>query len=637
VTRAQSVCRRIVGPLLVVLTLCAWPLAAWSQPAEDPASNRPVPVVESGSPGPAPGDESDAPGPAPATTAKPRPDANYGFEVDAPEPLRGLIERQTLIGKWRTRKEYDPEQFEALFDRLHDEIEAILKGQGYFEGDIQVTGDSKKVHVKVTAGARTTVNRVELKLEGPVGNTPDVVQRARRSWSLPEGAFYTAAGWESSKRNLLDSLRQRGYLRARLASSKATVNVVNTTVALEVAIDSGPRIAFGELQVKGLGRYQRGIVDALLPFQPGQPYNFEDVQLFQTRLRNAGYFSGVYVVPDQAALDRDPDATTVPMLVELIERPVKRAIFGIGYSTDFGARGQVGFEHHNLFDRGLQLESGIITEQLRQRAFATVRTPTDADNHYYAVGSRYELQDIEGERISKTTFFVGKGRRIEKIESFTSLQYQIESQTVDATAGSELTARARALTLGYSWNYRDLDSRIDPRAGTTLSSQISGATQAIASDRTFLRLYTRAMHFFPLNRESPSKGGILIGLLEVGAVLSGGRDGIPSENLFRAGGAQSLRGYDYQSLGVVEANAIVGGRILAIASLEYQHPVYNDLWMAAFIDAGNAVDRIADYKAVKGYGLGLRWRTPIGPINLDLAYGEAVQRWRLQFSVGYTF
>ena len=562
---------------------------------------------------------------------------NYQFEIDAPEPLRVLIERQTLIGKWRTRKEYDPEQFDALFERLHDEIDAILKSQGYFNSEIVTSGDSSKVRAAVQAGARTTVNRVDVRLEGPVSAQPAIVERALRSWALPEGAFYNSAGWESGKRNLLDALRQQGYLRALLTHSRATVDVVNTTVALEVSVDSGPRIIFGQVEVKGLSRYQRSIVDALQPFQAGQPYSFDDVLLFQNRLRSAGYFSGAYVVPDQAALERDPQAVSVSILVELTERPTKRAITGIGYSSDQGARGQLGFEHHNLFDLALQLESGVIIEQLRQRAFLTVRTPTDADNHYYAAGTRYDLQDIEGQRLGTSTFFVGRGRRTERIESFTSLQYQVESQTLDAAAGSELTAHNRALTLGYSWNYRALDSRIDPRSGTTVSAQVSGASESIASDRSFVRLYSRALHFFPLNRDSPNKGGILIGMLELGTVLSRSRDGIPSDNLFRAGGTQSVRGYAYQSLGVVQGNAIVGGRVLGIASVEYQHPVYNDVWLATFIDAGNAVDRLADYKAVKGYGVGVRWRTPIGPINVDAAYGEAVRSWRLHFSVGYTF
>ena len=108
------------------------------------------------------------------------------------------------------------------------------------------------------------------------------------------------------------------------------------------------------------------------------------------------------------------------------------------------------------------------------------------------------------------------------------------------------------------------------------------------------------MRFWPIPRESSLGDGLLVGLVEVGYVLADSRQDIPSENLFRTGGTQSIRGYSYLSLGVPEAGAIVGGRVLALASLEYQHPITPDWYGAAFVDVGNAVDRWADYRALCG-------------------------------------
>ena len=58
------------------------------------------------------------------------------------------------------------------------------------------------------------------------------------------------------------------------------------------------------------------------------------------------------------------------------------------------------------------------------------------------------------------------------------------------------------------------------------------------------------------------------------------------------------------------------------------------VWWAAFIDAGNAADRWVDLDPVLGYGLGLRWRSPVGPLRVDLAYGQEERRVRLHLSVG---
>ena len=182
-----------------------------------------------------------------------------------------------------------------------------------------------------------------------------------------------------------------------------------------------------------------------------------------------------------------------------------------------------------------------------------------------------------------------------------------------------------------------LDSRVDPRDGYAITTQLSGALKGLLTDRSFARVYSKGTLFIPMNRETPSKAGQFVGTLELGYVASDSRQNIPSENLFRAGGAQSLRGYAFQSLGVRIGEAVVGGRVLAIATAEYQHPVADNWWLAGFVDIGNAADRLGEYKAVKGYGVGVRARTPVGPVNVDLAYGQADRRFRLHFSVGYAF
>ena len=112
---------------------------------------------------------------------------------------------------------------------------------------------------------------------------------------------------------------------------------------------------------------------------------------------------------------------------------------------------------------------------------------------------------------------------------------------------------------------------------------------------------------------------------------------MPSSFLFRAGGDQSVRGYGYQQLGVQEGDAIVGGRYLLTAGAEYQYWFRPPWGVAVFYDAGNAGDKFSDLNPKSGYGVGARWRSPVGPINVDVAYGHAVKKARLHFSLGFTF
>jgi translocation and assembly module TamA len=124
---------------------------------------------------------------------------------------------------------------------------------------------------------------------------------------------------------------------------------------------------------------------------------------------------------------------------------------------------------------------------------------------------------------------------------------------------------------------------------------------------------------------------------EAGAVMAEAREGIPSQNLFRTGGVRSVRGYGSQSLGTRIGQAVVGARYLLVASAEYQYPLWENLYLATFYDRGNAMDRASDFRTVAGYGVGLRWRTPVGPLNADVAYGEADRRVRFHLSLGVVF
>ncbi|MGD9944590.1 MAG: autotransporter assembly complex family protein [Burkholderiaceae bacterium] len=572
--------------------------------------------------------------------------ANYVLEIDAPAELRDPLRRQTLLGRWIDEPGFDVDQLPLFIERGTQEAEAIAHAAGFFSARAEVTrqppateGGLPTIRIVVDAGARTTVNRFDFELDGPPAAQAlrgALVER----WPLPEGRFFRSPEWEQGKRLLIDYLQQRGFVRARVSDSRAEVDPELTAAGLRLRIDSGPQLRFGPLRIQGLQRYDRSIVEALRPWSEGDtpdsadPYDFDDLLTFQARLRAAGYFSSVDVLPDLAAVEAEPARGSVPVLVQLTERQTQRAMFGLGFSTDEGPRGLLGYEHRNLLGRGWQLESGLLLQSVRRRVFASVRTPQKSTGHYYQAGARLERLDVQGELVDKQTLFIGEGKRDEEIDRFLSLQYQIERQALPQESGRDLR---RALTLSYAWSQRKLDSQIDPRSGYALTAQVSGALKELGSDRSFLRLYARAMKFWPMPKESALAGGLLIGIAELGYVLADSRDGIPSENLFRTGGAQSLRGYGYLALGVPQAGAIVGGRALGVLSLEYQHPIVPNWAGAVFVDVGNAVDRWSDFKPVVGVGGGARWRSPIGPVSLDVAYGEAVRRWRIHLAVGYAF
>jgi len=127
---------------------------------------------------------------------------------------------------------------------------------------------------------------------------------------------------------------------------------------------------------------------------------------------------------------------------------------------------------------------------------------------------------------------------------------------------------------------------------------------------------------------------------EIGLTVAASRSGIPQAYLFRSGGGQTVRGHAFQSLGVAEGNAVVGGRTLLVGSLEYTRWLGDTggPWGAAvFVDAGDAADRWRDLRAAVGVGAGVRWQSPVGPLALDLARGSRSGRWFPHFALMVAF
>ena len=160
----------------------------------------------------------------------------------------------------------------------------------------------------------------------------------------------------------------------------------------------------------------------------------------------------------------------------------------------------------------------------------------------------------------------------------------------------------------------------------------AGGAPAALSTRGFSRGTAQGTLLVPLGRNDDlqlrAEGGI---------VVAGSRQGIPSTFLFRTGGDQTVRGYAFESLGVRQGDAVLGGRYLVIGSAEYTHWFAPSWGIAAVRRRRQRLGHGRLRSRCSAYGTGARFRTPIGPVRVDVAYGEDVKSWRLHFSVGFVF
>lgn len=472
------------------------------------------------------------------------------------------------------------------------------------------------------------MKNVDIQVSGPFqnGSAENAARLAsmRSSWSLFPGAIFRQDDWDAAKRGALTALLLEGYPRASVADSRATVNPETKSVELRVVLDSGPAFTFGALDIKGLNRYPASLVERMNPIVPGAPYTQAKLLLLQSRLQDSPYFSAAAV-----SVDKDTaHPNGMPIRVEIIENPSKKLGFGIGMSTDTGARGQMDYRDLNFLGQAWRLGGLIKLEQKQQSFGGDLQRPVSSEGHRDSISTQLERTDIEGEVAQKLSLGAKRNFVHGRTETTWGLRYITERQDISGASST----RNAALGPSWSWTLRDVNHLLYPTQGYLLNLQADAATRALLSDQDFLRAYGRVVYFQPLGERDQL---ILHG--ELGIVAARSRSGIPSDYLFRTGGDQTVRGYAYQGLGVTEGSAIVGGRYLAVASAEYVHWLTAQWGAAAFVDAGNAADSLRDMAPVLGYGLGARWKSPVGPLNLDVAYGQKTQALRLHFSVGFSF
>lgn len=550
------------------------------------------------------------------------------IQVVAPSAVKELVEKYLEPPD----KPFADKARQAVYARkLKQEMTELLATEGYFSPEItfEETAEKKQGYtLHITPGTRTRVAALSIEFRGDLAaEKADRRARAaqlREEWPLKPGRVFRSADWEDAKSALLSSIADQDYAAARIVKSQAEVDPETAEAKLLVIVDSGPAFRYGDVQINGLERYQPDIVTNVTPFKPGDRYHRDQLLAFQAALQNSPLFNSAAVViqPDTSLHE------AIPVTVTLAEAKSKRVGAGLGYSSNNGARGELNYRDYNFLGRAWSLSSLLRLEQRRQTFSARVDTLPDANRYQYTLGARVEMTDIKNLKTFNQRIDFSRIRTT----AHSIMQAGINWQREEREPSGAPKSTNETLALDFWYRYHDVNDPIYVRSGFVSDIRLGGGSSYALSDQDFIRSYVRHQHWLPIGRRDS-----LYFRAEAGYTLASSRKGIPQEYLFRAGGIQSIRGYDFLSLGVREGNAIVGARAMATGTVEYTHWLTDDWGAAVFADAGDAADRWDDFHLAIGYGIGARWRSPAGPFALDLARRHDTGTLRVHFAIAVAF
>ncbi|WP_445082583.1 autotransporter assembly complex protein TamA [Comamonas testosteroni] len=586
----------------------------------------------------------------------------FTLEVDAPKQVRALLEQHLELKRFRHQPDLQRRELTRLLGATDANVRELIGTLGYFSPTVTVEltdtpeeDAPRKVVVKVDPGPPTIIDKSEVRFTGV--NANDELGTSQRlqieeTWPLQSGEQFSQSAWSSAKSGGLKELQKRRYPLARIDTSLADVDADTNKAQVSVSYDPGPAYTFGPLQIDGAERYDPVRTARIARLPEGQEYDLQSMLDAQQRLVSSGYYDSVFLSladsPQQAATEAERDeqrknqgtAITSPVIAKVREAKLQKWVFGVGLSTDTGPRLSIdhtynkvpGLNWRAVSKLQLDRKNPLISTQL-------VGLPGEDLWRWFASG-KLERAPAGDFNTNSAQMRFGRSKAEDRIERNLYLQYDYAK-----TQGAGAPPGASSLLANYGWTARYFDNNLLPTSGFGLALEAGAGTTLTPQRSPFGRLTGRWLSLIPLGErdEETRRHSRLQLKAGVGAVMAKKDVDLPTTIMFLTGGDNTVRGYGYQSIGARTDNGrVIAGRYLAMGSVEWQRPITikgntQDFEHAVFIDAGTVGDDINRLYTRVGFGTGIRWKSPVGPIQADLAWGAQEQQLRLHLRLGFTF
>lgn len=518
-------------------------------------------------------------------------------------------------------------QVRRAFVLAETQIRDALEPFGYYRAHVASALEQPREGVfratfQVTPGDPVTVRDVHIEV-GAAPRQIEEVQRAIAQFELQQGDRLDHESYERSKRRIATALAGAGFLDAELARHRVEVSRSANAAEIDLVWQPGERHRFGAVQFSG-AQFPERFLQGFVPWRPGEFYSTEQLLELQRRLADTDYFSSVAVTPDLL----DAAGSVVPVDALLV--PAKRTAYSASLyvRTDSGVGGRIGADWRWLNMSGHKLSAEAEYATRRQEVSAQYRIPRPGPRtRNLSFGAAYgeETTDSSISRMLRIASIEGT-KQWKGFNRSLGLHYlNGDFEIADARGSTNLLYAEGLLTR------RHADDLYFAGTGYSVLFGLRLAADALRSDTSLAQVRADAIWL-----QRVGENGRIVLRTAYGAMAVDDFDALPPELRFFAGGDRSIRGFDYQQIGATDTQGrVIGGEFLAVGSLEYEHYFLQKWGAAVFVDAGDAFT--SRFHANVGVGFGLRWKSPVGPVRIDVARpvgSDFSNTWRVHLVIG---
>lgn len=492
---------------------------------------------------------------------------------------------------------------------FESEVQKALRALGYysptFDYDEQ---DPKVLKVKITPGEPVIVEQLNINITGEGQHDEDF--KALLNNNLPKiGDVLNHGIYESFKKALLNLSLDKGYFDANMTKHQLAVSNYEHQAFWNIDFDTGQRYKFGKVSFPD-AKIRNDYLANIVPFKEGDRYTAEQLSLLNRRLSSTNWFNSVVVTPDFPHLTANKE---LPIVVATSPRKKNNMDLGLGYSTDNGVHGKIGWNKPWINSRGQSFQSNLSLSSPEQTISMSYKIPLKKSplEQYYTIQGGYKKIDNNDTYSRSYTFGV-----LRNWDHFEGWQTALGLNMLrDNFTQGDSSYKTFLYYPSVSLSRIRSDGNLLAMWGDSQRYSVEAAADALGSDINLVRFQAQQTWI-----RSLQKTHRFIARGNFGIIQASNFDRVPPSFRFFAGGDRSIRGYKYQSISPEDKKGkLKGASKLITGSGEYQYNVTGAWWGAVFVDTGEAIDKVDKAKFYTGTGVGVRWASPVGPIKLDLA------------------
>ncbi|MEK6714875.1 MAG: outer membrane protein assembly factor BamA [Candidatus Omnitrophota bacterium] len=558
---------------------------------------------------------------------------------------------------------------EDVLEEDLERIQSFYKGNGFVDAKIDknVERDLELGNIYITItideGQQYRVGSIQIK-----GNKIAETKELEKENKLLIGDIYTEEGARDNAVGIQSHYFEKGYIFARIDLG-TSLNPDTGKVDITYNVEENELAFVNRINIRGNIKTKDKVIRRELRINPGEQFDGKKLKRSRERLNNLGFFEEVNFDMFDSAEPSKKD-----LVVEVKEAKTGEFSFGGGYSSVDQFIGFVEIAQKNFDFKNFNTFTGAgqdlrVKAQLGSLSSNFELSFTEPWIFDYPLSFGFDAYSTGHKRASSAGYGYDENRaggdlRLSKeLNEFlrAGLIYRIENVGIgdiasDATNDLKQEEGSNLISsLGMSLTRDSRDNIFNPTKGAVLSGSAEVAGGPFAGDKDFYRLSGYGIYDLPIFKVGRPKRGedarysVLEFRLRSGVVDEfGGSSSVPIYERFYLGGANSVRGYNERKIGPIDTvtDDPLGGEAMVLGNLEYTYPLLDFIKGAVFYDVGNVWAQAGDlggggFKA--GTGLGIRIKTPIGPVKLDYGFplndepGEDAKTGKFHFSISRGF